>query len=165
MAKIIEFIQLINLRKKTENDQQKWVLATGVFDLLHSEHKKFLKVAKAEGDVLVIGLETDERVKRIKGTNRPVWSLKKRLLKMSKIAVVDYVFCLPKEFDKISDHESLIAQIKPDILAVSKHTPHLANKRRLLKKYGGKLKIVLPCNPKISTSKLIERQNNFKKSP
>ena len=57
----------------------KKILVTGVFDLLHQEHINFLTKAKAVGDILVVGLETDTRVKQLKGFNRPINSTKDRL--------------------------------------------------------------------------------------
>src|SRR3990172_12032671 len=51
---------------------KKIVLVTGVFDLLHDEHRNFLKVAKKAGDFLIVGLESDTRVRALKGVGRPV---------------------------------------------------------------------------------------------
>jgi len=134
------------------------VLVTGVFDLLHSEHQKFLKKAKSQGDILLVGLETDRRVKKLKGPARPVWKLKKRLKEIAKLPFIDYAFPLPEKFDQPEDHEKLISQLKPNILAVSVNTPNLDAKKKLLEKYNGKLKIVLPHNSKISTTKIINNQ-------
>jgi len=131
------------------------VLATGVFDLLHSEHKKFLKKAKEQGDVLLVGAETDARVRKLKGSGRPVWDLAKRLEEITKLPFVDFAFPLPEKFDRSENHEKLIAQLKPDVLAVSASTPNLKAKKNLVEKYGGKLKVVLPYNPKVSTTKII----------
>lgn len=136
----------------------KVVLATGVFDLLHSEHKKFLKKAKEQGDILLVGVETDERVKKLKGQDRPVWKLAKRLKQIAKFPFVDHVFALPQKFDKPENHEELIAQLKPDILAVSANTPNQQEKKKIMQKYAGKAKVVLPYNPKISTTKIINNQ-------
>ncbi len=132
------------------------VLVTGVFDVLHQEHLNFLKAAKLEGDVLVVGLESDERVKKLKGSSRPINSINTRLKNLRQLGIANKIFTLPKKFNQSADHLALINQIKPDILAVSSHTPNLPAKRRLLKQIGGKVKVVHLKNPKLSTSKLLQ---------
>lgn len=132
------------------------VLATGCFDVLHQEHKKFLKAAKALGGWLYVGLESDKRVRQLKGQGRPVNSLTKRLTNLRRLKIADHVFGLPENFSTTAARRALIKQIHPDILAVSSHTPNLPIKRRLMAEIGGKVKIVLKQNPKISTTKIIK---------
>lgn len=132
------------------------VLATGCFDVLHSEHQKFLKAAKNLGGKLLVGLETDARVRKLKGPGRPVNSLKIRLHNLRRLGIADQVFSLPKKFNHPEDYQKFIQKLRPDILAVSATTPFLWNKRQLMKIYGGKVVVVLPHNPKISTSKMIK---------
>jgi cytidyltransferase-like protein len=139
-----------------EKDKPIKILATGVFDVLHTEHKKFLKAAKKQGDVLWVGLETDARVKQLKGPNRPVNPLKVRIINLQSLKIADKVFALPKEFTTTAQHRALIKRIRPDILAVSAHSPNLAAKRKIMKDLGGELRAVLPKNPKISTTKLLQ---------
>lgn len=132
----------------------KKILVTGVFDLLHQEHINFLTKAKAVGDILVVGLETDTRVKQLKGFNRPINSTKDRLQNLENLKIADKIFTLPKSFNTPQDHLALLQKIKPDILAVSSHTPNLTNKKQLMKKIGGAVKVVHQLNPHISSSKL-----------
>ncbi len=132
------------------------VLVTGCFDILHSEHIKFLTAAKAVGDILLVGVESDQRVSQLKGLNRPVNSLKTRLKNLRQLGIADKVFSLPEKFSSPKDHLALINQIKPDILAVSSSTPHLATKRRIMKQFAGQVKIVLTHNPQISTSRMLK---------
>jgi rfaE bifunctional protein nucleotidyltransferase chain/domain len=134
---------------------QKLVLATGVFDILHVEHLRFLKKAKAQGDLLIVGVESDKRVRELKGKDRPVNSQKKRAQKIAKQDVVDCVFVLPDNLATKKGREEFIKTLRPDIYAVSTSTPFQAEKQRILKKFGGKLKVVHPHNPKISTTKII----------
>ncbi len=133
------------------------VLVTGVFDLLHQEHLNFLTKAKATGDILLVGLETDSRVKKLKGSNRPINSLQTRIKNLKKRGIANQVFALPEKFDLPEHHLALINQIKPDILAVSSHTPNLTAKRHLIESIGGKLLIVHQHNPKISTTKIFKK--------
>lgn len=153
--------QIISLKKLPAirhalHANNKVVLATGVFDLLHSEHQKFLQKAKQQGDILLVGLESDQRVRKLKGRGRPVWKLAKRMKQIAKLDFVDYVFPLPEKFDQPEDHEKLIAQLKPNILAVSVSTPNQEEKKQIMQKYGGKLKVVLPYNSKVSTTKIFQ---------
>jgi cytidyltransferase-like protein len=140
-----------NYSKKTK------VLVTGVFDVLHQEHKRFLQAAKKAGDYLVIGLESDSRVKKIKGDQRPIFSQDKRKKNLEKWQIADEVFILPSKFSSMQDHLSLIKKVNPDILAVSEHTSHLGRKRDILKKIGGEVRVVRNHNPDFSTTKSIKK--------
>jgi D-beta-D-heptose 7-phosphate kinase/D-beta-D-heptose 1-phosphate adenosyltransferase len=142
--------------KVDRQPDQTLVLVTGVFDIVHSEHLKFLRAARQKGQILIVGLETDQRVLRLKGPGRPVNRLGKRLSNLAKTAIPDYVFPLPIQFDTTLDHQALLAVLRPDILAVSSHTLHLDKKKRLMAKYSGQLKVVLPYNAEVSTTKILK---------
>jgi len=131
---------------------QKVVLVTGVFDLLHDEHRLFLQKAKAAGDILIVALESDVRVRQLKGAGRPVWDEEKRRQEIAALAFVDGVFVLPEEFSRPDHHEQLISEVRPAILAVSSHSPHLHKKQLILEKYHGKVVVVHQHNPNISTT-------------
>jgi D-beta-D-heptose 7-phosphate kinase/D-beta-D-heptose 1-phosphate adenosyltransferase len=133
----------------------KTVLVTGVFDVLHQEHLNFLKAAKSQGGRLLVGLETDARIQRLKGPNRPINPLKTRIKNLKKLKLADKVFSLPEKFSTPQDHENLIKKIQPNILAVSSHTPNQPQKKAIIEKYGGQLKIVHPHNPRISTTRIL----------
>lgn len=133
----------------------KVVLATGVFDLLHLEHLRFLTKAKAAGDKLIVGLETDARVRRIKGSHRPVNSAKIRLEQLRALAAVDLAFVLPQQFSRQEDWINFMTALKPDLYAVSSHTAHLANKRLICRRLGITCRVVHRFNPTVSTSLLL----------
>ena len=133
------------------------ILVTGVFDLLHQEHKNFLTKAQEQGDILLVGLESDSRVKQLKGKARPINSLNTRIKNLEALNIADKIFALPEKFNKPEHHSTLINQIKPDILAVSSHTPNLSAKKHLIESIGGELKIVHRHNSKISTTKLLDK--------
>lgn len=136
-------------------NKMKKVLVTGVFDLLHEEHIKFLKKAKELGDYLIVGLESDVRVKQMKGKQRPVNNQKLRKVNLEKLNIAEEVFVLPEQFNRPEDHENLIEKIRPNFLAVSSHTKYLDKKQEILKKFGGEVVVVHKYNPKISTTKMI----------
>lgn len=134
------------------------VLVTGVFDVLHQEHITFLKKAKALGGKLVVGIESDARVCRLKGEGRPVNPAPVRCRQLENLAIADEVFVLPEAFDTSDDHRRLLAAMRPDILAVSSHSPHLPEKQQLLQEIGGTVVVVHEHNPAISSSVLLERR-------
>ncbi|MBT3512107.1 MAG: adenylyltransferase/cytidyltransferase family protein [Candidatus Pacebacteria bacterium] len=140
--------------KQIQSQDRRVVLVTGVFDLFHQEHQNFLRKAKLEGDLLVVGIETDDRVKKNKGLSRPIDDQQKRLQQLQLFPVVDLAFILPEKFDTAQEHLALLKLIKPQVLAVSSHTPYLEEKQRLMKKVGGEARVVYRQNPDISTTRL-----------
>lgn len=136
------------------------VLTTGVFDVLHEEHTKFLQRAKALGGRLVVGIESDTRVTKIKGPDRPINSQAVRRQNLLDLHIADEVFILPEQFDSPDDHRALLQKIKPDILAVSSHSPHLDKKSRLMQEIGGRVEVVHEHNPAVSSTILITRSKS-----
>lgn len=149
--------QTINQVKTWRSSGYKFVLVTGVFDLLHIEHLRFLTKAKAAGDKLLVGIESDRRVKAIKGHERPVNNQTIRQEQLLALKAVDSVFVLPEQFSAQVDWETLISQIQPDIYAVSSHTSYLENKQAICQKYGITFAVVHQFNPAYSSSKLHQK--------
>src|SRR5690606_21280972 len=114
----------------------------------------FLEKAKQAGDLLIVGIESDVRVKQIKGPARPINNQETRKNHLSKLPMVDYVFVLPEDFSRPEDHQRLISEIRPNYLAVSSHTKHLEAKKRILRQFGGDVKIVHQFNPEVSTTRM-----------
>lgn len=141
---------------------KKVVLVTGVFDVLHQEHRIFLQKARQQGEQLIIGIESDVRVRKMKGVGRPINSQKNRVENLLKLQITNDIFILPEQFDKPEDHEALISSIKPNILAVSSHTMHLEEKKKIVEKYGGKVMIVHQQNPLHSSTKSILKKGQKK---
>lgn len=133
------------------------VLVTGVFDLLHAEHEHFLLKAHEAGDVLLVGVESDVRVRQLKGAGRPVEAQAVRKKKIENLEYVDGAFILPEQFDKSVHHLALLEAVRPDVLAVSSHTPHLEKKQQLMAAIGGRVEVVLEQNPQVSTTQLVDR--------
>lgn len=154
-------LSLTDYVQSLDRTKHRVVLATGVFDLLHRAHKGFLLAAKRSGDVLLVGLESDTRVKQIKGESRPINPQIVRKQNLEAWGVADYVFVLPEQFSHPEDHEKLIALIRPDILAVSAHSNHLDKKQAILSKYGGQVKVVYEFDPTISTTQLLAEQKQL----
>jgi D-beta-D-heptose 7-phosphate kinase/D-beta-D-heptose 1-phosphate adenosyltransferase len=92
----------------------KKVFVNGTFDVLHAGHLALLNYAKSLGDYLVVGIDTDERVKEKKGTTRPVNSVEDRTLMLMNLKSVDEV----KHFGTDEELENLVKSIQPDIMVV-----------------------------------------------
>ena len=150
MARIVDLKELGNLFPGEK--KRKIVLTGGCFDILHIGHVRFLSEAKGMGGYLVVLLESDETVERLKGENRPVFVQRERAEMLAALGKVDLVVLLPMmENDK--DYSKLVTRIKPDIIAVSEDDPHIDKKKRQAKEVGGELKII-SLTKTFSTSKL-----------
>lgn len=103
--------QLIQLAKKLSENKSKVVFTNGCFDILHRGHIEYLSKAADLGDLLVIGLNTDDSVSRLKGPHRPLQDENSRAYTMAALSFVDYVIY----FNEDTPYE-LIKSIQPDIL-------------------------------------------------
>ena len=92
----------------------KKVFVNGTFDVLHAGHLALLNYAKSLGDYLVVGIDTDERVKEKKGPTRPVNSVEDRTLMLINLKAVDEV----KHFGTDEELENLVKSVQPDIMVV-----------------------------------------------
>ena len=148
--------RIVNLQELKEflsgEEKGRIVLTGGCFDILHLGHVRFLSEAKKMGDYLVVLLESDQNVKKLKGGNRPVFIQEERAEMLSALESVDLVVLLPA-MENDSDYLSLIRIIKPDMIVVTENDPHIEKKRGQAKQIGGKLKVI-PLIKTLSTSKL-----------
>jgi D-beta-D-heptose 7-phosphate kinase / D-beta-D-heptose 1-phosphate adenosyltransferase len=151
---------LLQVRRRSHSQL---TLVTGVFDVLHQEHRQFLQAAKKLSNILVIGLESDQRVRQLKGRGRPINAVAKRKENLQQWGIADVIFVLPADFDQEQVRRAWLEAIKPDYLAVSSHTPFLAIKKKELELVGGQVKIVHQFNPQVSSSKLIDKKTKSKK--
>jgi rfaE bifunctional protein nucleotidyltransferase chain/domain len=150
MGKIIDLEELEKSLSGEKNGRI--VLTGGCFDILHIGHVRFLSEAKGMGDTLIVLLESDRKVKELKGKNRPVFIQKERAEMLSALGSVDLIVLLPM-MENDGDYLNLVAKIKPDIIAVTEEDPQIENKRLQAKEVGGELKII-PLTKTFSASKL-----------
>lgn len=152
MAKIIDLERIKTIASSLKQNRKTVVLAGGCFDIIHIGHIKFLAEAKKLGDILVIFLESDEKVKKLKGTNRPIFTQKERAAVIAVLEPVDYVVTLPPISDD-EDYQKLVFQLSPDVIAVTENDPLLAKKKKQADKIGAKIAVV-PYIKTFSSSKL-----------
>jgi rfaE bifunctional protein nucleotidyltransferase chain/domain len=132
--------------------KKKIVFTNGCFDILHAGHVHYLNECKKLGDILIVGINSDGSVKRIKGEKRPILSLEYRAYILSNLCAVDYVI----PFDEDTPY-NLIKEIKPDILV--KGGDWDINKivgKDIVESYGGKV-LTIPFKFDISTTKIVEK--------
>ncbi len=133
---------------------RKAVLVGGCFDVLHPGHVIFLEKARKEGDFLIVLLESDEKIKQIKGKNRPFFNQKERASVLRGLKFVDQIIMLPF-LKSDGDYEKIIKKLKPDIIAATKGAPDNFHKERIAKLIGAKLKIVSKIIGDYSTSRIL----------
>jgi rfaE bifunctional protein nucleotidyltransferase chain/domain len=106
----------------------KKVLVGGVFDILHFGHIHFLKEAKKLGDYLVVAIESDANVKKLKGQSRPFHSQDQRKEILESLNFVNEVIILSESM-KDGDYRKLVENVKPKVLAVTKGDPMIDKKK------------------------------------
>lgn len=139
-------------RENIEPSNRKVVLVGGCFDLLHYGHIAFLKQAKSCGDWLVVALESDENVRRLKGESRPIHTQVQRKEMLEAILFVDEVISLPP-MNTDEEYAKLVSQIKPAVIAVTDGDPVVDKKRHHAETVGATL-VTIPKIHTPSTSQL-----------
>lgn len=132
------------------------VVVTGVFDLLHIGHLRFLEAARHLGDKLIVGVESDERVRRWKGPNRPIQTEDDRLDLLRALRVVDDVFLIAGERVDPPYYADLLRPFNPRYIAVTADDPFLEQKRDAMRAVGVELRIVTPRIENYSTTHLVQ---------
>ena len=112
MGKVIKSIEELKTLVENLKDEGKTIVFTnGCFDILHAGHVDYLEKAKSFGDVLIVGVNSDSSIKRIKGEKRPINKQEHRVKVLSALNCVDYVIV----FDEDTPIE-VIKAVKPDVL-------------------------------------------------
>ncbi len=113
-------------------------LANGCFDVLHVGHVRYLEGARAEADVLVVGVNGDDSVRRLKGEGRPVQSAGDRALLVAALRAVDHVVVFEED-----DAGRLLLTLRPDVHCKgTDYTPETVPERDVVRSYGGRVAIV-----------------------
>ena len=124
--------------EKFRQQGKKIVFTNGCFDILHAGHVRYLTAAKSFGDILIVGLNTDESVKKLKGESRPVNNEQDRAEVLLGLKAVDEVVFFGEQ-----TAENLIAEIKPDIYVKGgDYTLETLPEAKIVQSYGGEVKFV-----------------------
>jgi cytidyltransferase-like protein len=124
--------------------------------LLHVGHQRFLCAARELGSRLVVGVESDERVRRWKGPDRPIQTQEDRCELLSALRVVDDVFIIEGERVEPDYYVELLRPLHARYLAVTANDPFLEAKRAAMAEIGVELRVVIPRVENYSTSHLIQ---------
>ena len=150
--KIMTPQQMLGERKRLRAAGVRLVFTNGVFDLLHIGHVRYLAQARALGDALLVAINSDRKVRELKGPDRPVFDQAERAEILAALRCVDYVTI----FDDVSPR-SLIAELLPDVLVKGgDYQLDEIHGREEVEAAGGKV-ISLPFVQGASTTSLIER--------
>ncbi len=108
---VLSLQEALKVRQTFREEKKKVVFTNGVFDIIHAGHVDYLKKARETGDTLIVGMNSDASVKRIKGENRPVVPEEQRAFVLSNLKPVDFVVVFSEDTPL-----KLIENIIPDVL-------------------------------------------------
>lgn len=157
---ILSLKEAVEQRERWRKQGKKVVFTNGCFDIIHAGHVSILKRARAQGDVLVVGLNSDESVTRLKGPTRPIIKQDDRAEVLAALECVDAVVI----FNEDTPVE-LIKALKPDIhVKGGDYTKEKMPEWPVVESYGGKI-VILPLVEGLSTTNIAISIANGKKSP
>ncbi len=152
ISKIIELKDLQTKVAEIKESGKKVVFTNGCFDIMHVGHVRYLAAARSEGDILVVGLNSDESVKSIKSAKRPIVKQDERAEVLASLWCVDYIILFNEP-----DPFLLIQTIIPDILVKGDDwTEENIIGADFVKHNGGRV-VRVPVVPEASTSRIIEK--------
>jgi len=147
---------LMQLHDKLKEKNKRIVFTAGSWDLLHVGQCRYLEEAKALGDILVVGVSSNEAIRRVKGPNKPVLDEKVRAEMLSYLRPVDFMTILPEP-----SCVPALGLLQPDIFVTVKEdwTEDYLNSKeyKTVMRYGGEVKVVDRQSTAISTTKIIQR--------
>lgn len=152
LSKIISVEKLATRLDVARRSGKKIVFTNGCFDILHVGHVRYLAAARSEGDLLVVGLNSDASMRLIKGNKRPIIPEHHRAEVLASLKFLDYVVL----FDT-PDPLALIQKLRPDVLVKGEDwaEPNIVG-AEFVKSNGGRVARI-PLVPEVSTSKIIQR--------
>lgn len=138
------------VKEKCKN--KRIIFTNGCFDILHPGHIRYLKEAKKFGDILIVALNSDKSVRRLKGKNRPVFSENDRVEILSSLEFVDYIII----FNELSP-KKLILSLKPNIqVKGGDYKEEEVLEKETMEKIGGRV-IIVPYYKGYSTTEIINK--------
>ncbi|MBS3818021.1 adenylyltransferase/cytidyltransferase family protein [bacterium] len=156
MNKLCSLSQLKSFIEEHKQKGRTVVLTNGCFDLIHVGHIRYLREAKKKGDVLVVALNSDSSVKKIKGKGRPILHQKERSEILSSFHFVDHVVVFEEPTAAL-----ILLTLKPHIHAKgSDYTEQTVPEKEIVQSYGGK--VAITGGPKVKSTSQIMKEIAFK---
>lgn len=147
---------LMTLREKLNEKGKKIVFTAGSWDLLHVGQCRYLEEAKARGDILVVGVSSNEAIRKVKGPNKPILDEKIRAEMLTYLRSVDFVTVLPEP-----SCVPALGLLQPDVFITVKEDWTDAYKEskeyKTVMKYGGEMTVVDRQSTALSTTKIVQR--------
>jgi D-beta-D-heptose 7-phosphate kinase/D-beta-D-heptose 1-phosphate adenosyltransferase len=151
MGLLVDRESLLALRHLWRQRGEKVVFTNGCFDLLHPGHVRLLEQARSLGDRLVVAINSDAGVQRLKGPQRPILPESERAALIASLAAVDAVTIFDEETPK-----ELLAALEPDILVKGSDWAHWIAGREEVEAAGGRV-MAIPVEPDFSTTDIVRR--------
>ncbi|HEX7963663.1 MAG TPA: adenylyltransferase/cytidyltransferase family protein [Candidatus Saccharimonadales bacterium] len=154
--RLVSQSDLMTLHEELKGKNKKIVFTAGSWDLLHVGQCRYLEASRAEGDILVVGVSSNEAIRKVKGVNKPILDEKIRAEMLTYLRSVDFVTILPEPSCAPS-----LGLLKPDVYITVKEdwTDNYQESKeyKTVSKYGGEVKVVDRQSTAISTTKIIQR--------
>jgi rfaE bifunctional protein nucleotidyltransferase chain/domain len=151
MSRLYTRDELVAQRQQWKSDGKKVVFTNGCYDILHPGHVRLLERARSLGDILILALNTDSSVQRLKGPSRPFFDERTRAEVAQRLEAVDAVVLFGEDTPR-----ELIAAILPDVLVKGADWAHFIAGREEVEAAGGQVH-ALPLEPGYSTTDIAER--------
>lgn len=150
--KIRSLDDLVKIRKRIRKEGRKVVLTNGCFDILHNGHIHLFREAKKRGDVLVVAVNDDSSIRKIKGPSRPIIPLEERLEILEALGEIDYLVSFSEETP-----QKVIASLLPDVLVKGGdwRIEEVVG-RKEVEEEGGEV-VIIPYFKRYSSTRIIER--------
>lgn len=150
--KVVKRDEIQAVAQEIKQMKKTLVFTNGCFDILHAGHVRYLQAAKELGDCLVVGLNSDESVRSLKGIQRPINKEEDRAEVLSALSAVDYVVVFSER-----TAEQLVREIKPDVYVKGgDYNVKSLPEAEIVAKYGGKT-VLIPEVPGRSSSNIIKK--------
>ncbi|HUD11756.1 MAG TPA: adenylyltransferase/cytidyltransferase family protein [Candidatus Saccharimonadia bacterium] len=154
--RLVQQSDLMNLNEDLKERKKRIVFTAGSWDLLHVGQVRYLKEARSYGDILVVGVSSNEAIRRVKGTNKPVLDEKLRAEMLTYLRSVDFVTILPE-----ASCQPSLGLLRPDtfITVDEDWTENYKESKeyKTVTKYGGEVVVVARQSTAVSTTKIVQR--------
>lgn len=152
MEKIQDIQSLVPIRQSLKDNQKKTVFTNGCFDILHRGHIHLFHEAKKLGDILIVAVNDDSSIRKIKGSTRPIFPLEERMEVLEAIADIDFLVSFSEETPR-----EIITSLLPDVLVKGGDwKPEEVVGKKEVEQAGGEV-ITIPYLPHHSSSDIIGR--------
>ena len=150
--KVQDLDELVRLLEPRRAVGEKVVFTNGCFDLLHQGHIELVRFAKQQGDILLVGVNSDASVRELKGPSRPILGQEERAGMLAALADVDYVVI----FESL-EVTPVVERLRPDVLVKGgDYKPEGVVGHEIVESYGGRI-VLAPLVEGISTTDIVER--------